>query len=219
MMRKIHRVALAALLKPLLGTLQPAFTLVKADVAKSLDTERRFAFGATFTAGSGFLLFHPAATATDDYFTLEVAWLRAPHGPAELDGDPTQAALIAPWKDCTREAMAGRTGFRLRVDDLWEDAPAQYRGSFRFSTAASRYCEAMFNPPPGISQKEREDQAFALLVQCTDEERQLTAEQATLEVQPAAALALEAVRSAALPFLQLADRLARQPAGDAGGSR
>jgi|GEM_PF-6005231 len=73
MMRKIHRIALAALLKPLLAALAPAFQPATADVAKALGTERRFTFCADYPAGKAFLLFYPAATASDDYFTVEVA--------------------------------------------------------------------------------------------------------------------------------------------------
>lgn len=75
MMRKIHRVALAARLKSMLAALEPAFEPATTDVAKALGAERRFTFCADYPSGKAFQLFFPAATASDDYFTFEVAWL------------------------------------------------------------------------------------------------------------------------------------------------
>ncbi|UCV19808.1 hypothetical protein [Ferribacterium limneticum] len=203
MMRKIHRVALAAQLKPLLAALEPAFQLAKADVAKALATERRFAFCADYPAGKAFLLFYPAATASDDYFTVEVAWIAAPVTTEALNAPALQMAVLSPWRDCTRDDMARRPGWRLRIDDLWTDSPQQYHGSFQFSTAAARYCEQMFSLHQLPTQQAREDHAFALLQECVAEEKGLTDEQAAQELSPAISLCHAAIIAAALPYFRL----------------
>lgn len=205
MMRKIHRVALAAQLKPLLAALEPAFQLARADIAKALYTERRFTFCASHPAGTAFLLFYPAASASDDYFTVELAWVAGPVTTETLNTPALQMATLCPWRDCAPEDMAGRPSWRLRLDDLWADAPASYRGSFQFSTAAARYCEQMFAPQEFPSQKAREDHAFALLQACVAEEKALTDEQAATELLPAITLCHDAIVSAALPYFRLAN--------------
>jgi hypothetical protein len=204
MMRKIHRVALATRLKPLLATLDPAFQLAKADVAKALDTERRFTFCADFPAGKAFLLLYPAATATDDYFTVEAAWIACPVTNEALNAPALQMAVLSPWKDCTREDMASRPTWRLRIDDLWTASPQQYRGAFKFSTAASRYCDQMFSLHQLPTQKAKEDRAFALFQECVAEEKALTEEQAAQELAPAISLCHDAIVSVALPYFRLA---------------
>jgi hypothetical protein len=204
MMRKIHRVALATRLKSPLAALEPAFQLARADVAKGLYTERRFAFCANYPAGTAFLLFHPAATASDDYFTVELAWIAGPVTTETLTTPALQMATLAPWRDCTREDMARRPAWRLRIDDLWADSPASYRGSFQFSTAAARYCKQMFSLHELPTQKAREDHAFALLQECVAEEKALTEEQAANELSSAIALSHKAIVSAALPYFRLA---------------
>jgi len=200
MMRKIHRVALATRLKPLLAALDPPFQLARADVAKALDTERRFAFVADYPAGRAFLLFYPAATATDDYFTIEVAWIACPVTPEALNVPALQMAVLSPWRDCSRADMALRSTWRLRIDDLWTDSPEAVRGSFKISTAASRYCEQMFSLHQLPTQQAREDHAFALLQACVAEENALTDEQAAQELAPAIKLCHDAIVSAALPY-------------------
>jgi hypothetical protein len=205
MMRKIHRVALAARLKPLLAELDPAFQLAKADVAKALDAERRFTFYADYPVGRAFLLFYPAATATDDYFTIEVAWITGPVTPEALNAPALQMAVLSPWRDCTRDGMAQRPTWRLHIDDLWTDSPKAYRGSFQFSTASSRYCEQMFSLHQLPTQQAREDQAFALFQACMAEEKALTDEQAAQELVPAINLCHEAIVSAALPYFRQAN--------------
>ena len=200
MMRKIHRIALAAQLKPLLAAMEPAFLPAKADVAKALNTERRFAFCADYPAGRAFLLFHPAATATDDYFTVEVAWIAAPVTTESLSSPALQMAILSPWRDSTREDLARRPVWRLRIDDLWRSSPAHYRGSFQFSTAASRYCEQMYSLHQLPTQKAKEDQAFALLQYCMAEEKALTDEQAAQELAAAISLCHESIVAAALPY-------------------
>lgn len=202
MMRKIHRVALAARLKPVLAALEPAFQLAKADVAKALDTERRFAFCASYPTGTAFLLFQPAATAADDYFTLEVAWLAGPLTAEALAAPALQMACLSPWKDSTREELARRPSWRLRIDDLWSDSPEPYRGSFQFSTAASRYCEQMFSLHQLPSQQAKEERALSLLQECMADEKALTDEQAAQELAPAIALGHAAIIAAALPFIR-----------------
>ncbi|MBS1139576.1 MAG: hypothetical protein H6R13_1029 [Proteobacteria bacterium] len=205
MMRKIHRVALAARLKPLLAALEPAFQLAKADVAKALDTERRFTFCADYAAGKAFLLFHPAATAGDDYFTVEAAWIAELVATETLNAPALQMATLCPWKDCTPEEMARRPSWRLRIDDLWTDSPDTYRGSFQFSTASSRYCEQMFSSQQFPTLQAREDHAFALLQACVAEEKALSDEQAIQELLPAISLCHAAIVSAALPYFRLAN--------------
>ena len=74
-MRKIHRIALAAQLKPLLAAMEPAFLPAKAEVAKALGTERRFTFYADYPADRAFLLFHPAATISLSHKYVVVAAL------------------------------------------------------------------------------------------------------------------------------------------------
>lgn len=133
MMRKIHRIALAAKLKAMLPALAPAFLPAKADVAKALDTERRFTFCADYPAGRAFLLFYPAASATDDYFTVEVAWIAAPLSLEALNAKALQMAILSPWKDCSREEILQRPSWRLRLEDLWTDAPPQHT-VFRFNS-------------------------------------------------------------------------------------
>lgn len=213
MMRKIHRVALAAELKTILSGLEPAFRPAKADVAKALGAERRFTFCADTPTGTAFLLFYPAATATDDYFTCEVVWLSAPVTIEALGAGALQMATLNPWKDCTREEMAGRPASRLRIDDLWPNAPARYRGSFHFSTAASRYCEQMFSPPELPTQQAKEEHAFALLQECVAEEKALTETQAAQELSPAISLCHEAIVAAALPYFRQASAAHRAPDG------
>lgn len=221
MMRKIHRIALAAKLKAMLPALEPAFLPAKADVAKALDTERRFTFCADYPSGRAFLLFYPAATATDDYFTVEVAWIAAPFSLEALNAKALQMAILSPWKDCSREEMLQRPSWRLRIEDFWTDAPPQHRGSFQFSTAASRYCEQMFSLHQLPTQQAREEQAFTLLQDCVVEEKALTEEQATEELLPAIKLCLDALVSAALPCFhqasewQLAQGRSSRPANGA----
>jgi len=200
MMRKIHRVALAAQLKTMLAALQPAFLPGRTDVAKALGAERRFTFTADYPGGKAFLLFYPAASATDDYFTIEVVWIGEPVTLEALGADPLQMATLCPWKDSTREQMSHKPASRLRIDDLWPDAPTHYRGSFAFSTAAARYCEKMFSLHQLPSQKAREEQAFTLLQDCVAEEKALTEEQAAKELAPAISLAHAAIIAAALPY-------------------
>ncbi|UCV23852.1 hypothetical protein [Ferribacterium limneticum] len=204
MMRKIHRAALAAQLKPLLAALEPAFLPAKADVAKTLATERRFTFCADYPAGKAFLLFYPAATASDDFFTVEVAWIAAPVTTEALNAPALQMAVLSPWRDCTREDMARRPEWRLRIDDLWTDSPPQHHGSFQFSTAAARYCAQMFALHQIPTQQAREDRAFALLQECVAEEKALTDEQAAEELSPAVCLCHDAIVSAALPYFRQA---------------
>lgn len=204
MMRKIHRVALAARLKPLLAEMEPAFRLAKADVAKALAAERRFTFGADYPAGKAFLLFYPAATASDDYFTVEVAWIANPVTTEALNAPALQMAVLSPWRDSSREDMARRPCWRLRIDDLWTDSLPQHHGSFQFSTAAARYCAQMFSPYQLPTQQAREDRAFALLQECVAEEKALTDEQAGHELSPAISLCHDAIVSAALPYFRLA---------------
>ena len=207
MMRKIHRIALAARLKPLLAAIEPGFQLAKADFARVLDNERRFTFCADYPAGTAFLLFQPAATASDDYFTLEVAWVAGPLTIEALAATAVQMASLCPWKDSNREELARRPSWRLRIDDLWSNSPEQYRGSFQFSTAAARYCEQIFSLHQLPSQQVQEERAFALLQECVANEKALTDEQAAQELAPAVALAHEAITAAALPFFHLADTL------------
>lgn len=204
MMRKIHRVALAAQLKTALAALQPAFLPGKADVAKALGAERRFTFGADYPAGQAFLLFYPAATATDDYFSIEVAWIAEPITLEALGSTALQMAVLGPWRDSTPEQMSHRPGSRLRIDDLWSDAPAEYRGSFQFSTAAARYCEQMFSLHQLPTRQAREEQAFTLLQECVAAEKALSEEQAALELAPAISLAHQAISAAALPYFRQA---------------
>lgn len=205
MMRKIHRAALAASLKPLLAGLDPAFQVAKTDAARGLDTERRFCFCADYPTGRAFLLFQPAATAADDYFTLEIAWISAPVTAEALNAAALQVAPLSPWKDCAREEMARRASWRLRIDDLWNNSPSEYRGSFQFSTASSRYCEQIFSLHQLPSQQAREERAFTLLQACVAEENALTDEQATAELASATELCHKAIIAAALPYFRQAN--------------
>lgn len=209
MMRKIHRVALAALLKPAAHLLTPAFALASTAWAKALATERRFTLTSDgYEGGVAFVIFEPSATSADDYFTVDIAWIR--HGvvaaPADL-GDDLTIPELAPWKDKSQDDVLARPWFRLRIDDLWRDSPTVYRGSFRFSTAASRYTDQLFSSPRDVSQEEREARAFRLLQTCMEEEKSLTEEGASAEVAPAFALALQAIREAALPAFLRASAL------------
>lgn len=204
MMRKIHRTALATRLKPLLAALDPAFRPANANVAKALGTERRFAYHAEYPAGTAFLLFHPSATATDDYFTIEVAWIAGPATTEALNGSAIRMVTLCPWRDSSREEMARRASSRLRIDDLWMSSPEHHHGSFQFSTAASRYCEQLLALHQLPAQQAREDRAFALFQECAAEEAALTDEQAAQELSPAIKLCHNAIMSAALPWFRLA---------------
>lgn len=208
MMRKIHRAALAARLKPLLAGLAPAFQPVSPELAKALGAERRFAFYAEYPAGKAFLLYYPAATATDNYFTVELAWLAAQAPSAPLP----QSATLSPWRDFTRDQMASRPAWRLRLDDLRDALPPD-SGAFEFSTAASRYCAALFSLDANANQKAMEAEASALFQACHAEESALTDEQAALELAPAINRCHQAILAAALPiFKQASDGQQSPPA-------
>lgn len=201
MMRKIHRVALAALLKPAAASLAPPFALASTAWAKAFSTERRFTLTADgYPGGIAFVMFEPSATATDDYFTVDLAWVRrgAVAAPGDL-GDDLMIPALAPWKDKSEDDVLARPWFRLRIDELWRSSPASYRGSFQFSTASSRYAAQLYSSPRDVSQAEREARAFRLLQTCMEEEKMLTDEGAAAEVGAALALALQAIRAAALP--------------------
>lgn len=200
MMRKIHRVALAALLKPAAPLLTPPFALATTAWARAFAAERRFTLMSdAYPGGTAFVIFEPSGTATDDYFTLDVAWIRngVVAAPGEL-GDDLTIPELAPWRDKTQDDVLSRPWFRLRIDDLWRDSSAAHRGPFRFSTASSRYVAQMFEPHDA-PQAEREERAFRLLQVCVAEEQALTDAGASAEVAPALDVALEAIRDAALP--------------------
>ena len=210
MMRKIHRVALAALLKPAAPLLTPAFSLASTAWAKAFAAERRFTLTSDgYAGGVAFAMLEPSGSASDDYFTVDIAWIRhgVVAGPADL-GDAMTIPELAPWKDKSQDDVLSRPWFRLRVDELWRGSPEAYRGSFRFSTASSRYVEQMFATSRDLSQAEREERAFRLLQACVQEEKSLTDEGAAAEVAPALALALQAMREAALPAFVRASALA-----------
>lgn len=211
MMRKIHRVALASALPIAVPALSVAFVPASVAWSKAFATERRFTWTAKYSAGAAYLLFEPSATASDNYFTVDIAWLRdgVATNAGEL-GDELTIPLLAPWQSMTRDQLLARPMFRLRLDDLWPDSPSQYRGSFSFSTAASRYTEGMFAASGGPSET-REERALRLLQQCLADEKALTDSAASAEVAPAVELALLAVRDAALPAFESANRLAAKP--------
>lgn len=103
--------------------------------------------------------------------------------------------------------MFQRDRFRLRIDDVWKTSPHEYRGTFRFSTASSRYIEqlALIRNLVG---EEREERAFTLLQECMAEEKTASEEKALFEVTPAAELALHAAVEAAIPVFKRADEFA-----------
>lgn len=206
MMRKIHRVALAAALKRDFPALIPSFGMVKAPIAKAFGVERRFGYQAAWGRGTAFLLVEPASTATDDYFTLDIAWVREGTDLEALD-DALTLCDPSPWRTRSRDEVLGDPAFRLSVNDLWSDSPSDYRGTFRFSTAASRYAAALWSALK-MSQAEREERAFQLMQQCTAEERALTDEGAAAEIAPAVRLCLRAVAEAARPAFDRASTLA-----------
>jgi hypothetical protein len=198
MMRKIHRVALAARLKEALPALPVAFAPASPALAKGLRTEKRFTFVAPLPGVRAIVAFEPAATAVDDYFTVDLAWQHTDLDDAAAADGLAQLRIPA-WRDATPDEVAALPVARLRLDDVWTDAPAHYRGSFQFETASSRYCNAMFalheTPEAG-----RADRAFALLQQCMQEEQDLSPEQASAEIAPAVSLALDALKSAGLAW-------------------
>lgn len=209
MMRKVHRVALAAFLKPAIQELMPGFVLATTAWARALGTERRFTFVRSWGTSFGFLIFEPSATATDDYFTVDMAWVQDAHNLAPADiGDDLTIPLVDPWRQNSSDDVLARRLFRLRLDDLWKTSPIEYRGSFRFSTASSRYIESLALIR-GLAGKEREDRAFELLQNCMAEEKATSESQALSEVSPAAGLALRAVEEAAVPAFRRAEELAR----------
>lgn len=210
MMRKIHRAALASALKTAAPNLPVAFALAPASLAKVFATERRFTWTAKYSSGSAYLLFEPAATAADNYFTVDLAWIRD-RSASSIDevGDALTIPWLAPWRTLTREQLLARPMFRLRLDELWPDSPSPYRGAFSFSTAASRYTDAIF-AVGNASAETREDRAFRLLRECVAEEKALTDSAASAEVAPALELALLAVRAAAMPAFASANALAAQ---------
>ncbi len=208
MMRKIHRVALAACLKTATQELEPRLSLVSTAWARALGSERRFTFSAPWKAGLGFVIFEPSATATDDYFTVDIAWIRDASAMAPVAlGDALTIPEIAPWIKHTEVEVLARERFRLRIDALWKTSPSEYRGSFRFSTASSRYIEQLALIR-GLTGKQREDRAFELLQNCMAEEKSTSDAQALSEVTPAAQLALRAITEAAIPAFRLAEELA-----------
>lgn len=212
MMRKLHRAALAAALKPALAALSPSFSPASTAWAKAFDTERRFTFGARVDASLAFLLFEPSATSRDSYFTIDLVWLRdgAALDAADL-GDDLTVPLLAPSTSSAADAMRSRARVRLRLDDLWIDSPASYRGSFAFSTAASRYADAMFSKDAATAESP-EDRAFRLLQECMAAEKALTETEAAAELAPAVEMALLAIQQAALPAVLDASRRGRHEA-------
>ena len=77
MTRKVHAAALADLLKSRMPGLEPPFRLVRGPQAKVLEMQRRMSFCSVFSHGMAFVPFQPAATAVDDYLTVDLAWLRS----------------------------------------------------------------------------------------------------------------------------------------------
>jgi len=208
MMRKIHRVAMASALKSAFATFTPAFLPAKAEFAKLAECERRFCFASAYASGMAFLIFEPSATARDNYFTVDLAWLRSGRTKEDVGVvDALAVAVLAPWRVMAPDDLLARPCFRLRIDELWNDSPAEYRGSFSFSTASSRYSECMFSLAT-LPEEERSNKAFELLTGCMAEEKELAPEQALAELSPALSLSLDAVRQAALPAFARADFLA-----------
>ena len=207
-MRKVHRVALAAFLKPATQALDPEFSPASTAWARAFAAERRFTFSAVWNTGRGFLIFEPSATATDDYFTLDLAWIRGATTAATEIGDELTIPELAPWRGHSALEVFARDRFRLRIDDLWTTSPSHYRGSFRFSTASSRYIEQLALTR-SLTGKAREERAFQLLQDCMADEKNTTNAQAFSEVSTAAHVALRAVEEAALPAFRQADELAR----------
>lgn len=176
--------------------------------ARALGSERRFTFVRSWGNSFGFLIFEPSATATDDYFTVDIAWVQDAHNlePSDI-GDDLTIPLVAPWRQISPDDVLAKPKFRLRLDDLWKTSPSEYRGSFHFSTASSRYVEGLALIR-GLDGKEREDRAFELLEKCIAEEKATSDSQALSEVSRAAGLAFRAIEEAAIPAFQRAEELA-----------
>lgn len=213
MMRRIHRVALAEALKSGFATFTPAFQLAPAVYARLAGCERRFSFICAYEAGSALLFFEPSATARDNYFTVDLAWLRSGLRPDDAGvADALALAILAPWPATTPDELLARPCFRLRIDELWGESPAVYSGAFCFSTASSRYAERMFSlaafPP-----EEQGDRALQLLTRCLVEEKELAPAQAFDELSPAISLVFDAVRRAVIPAFARANSLAADSMG------
>lgn len=208
MMRKIHREALAGALKSGFATFSPAFQLASAEHARLAGCERRFSFVCAYEAGSALLFFEPAATARDNYFTVDLAWLRSDQRQDDAGvADALAMAVLAPWPEATPDDLLARPCFRLRIDELWGESPSTYRGEFCFSTASSRYTERMFSLA-GFPPEEQGDRALQLLTRCLVEEKELAPDQALDELSPAVSLAFDAVGRAAIPAFVRANSLA-----------
>lgn len=207
-MRKVHRVALAACLKAALQDLDPRFSPSSVAWARAFRSERRFTFFAPWPRGFGFLIVEPSATARDNYFTLDLAWIRDAQDLAPTDmGDELNIPEAAPWVHHTPSDVFSRDRWRLRIDDLWTGSTAHYRGSFDFSTTSSRYLEQL-SQIHHLAGKEQEDAAFTLLQNCMTEEKSISEAQASAEVMKTLPLVLMAIVDAAIPALRRCDELA-----------
>jgi hypothetical protein len=201
MMSKIHARALRELVKPLMAESAPDFEISK-EAAKFFSARKDLAYEARHGDNSFYMLFDCASSAVDDYFVLDIAWVR---NRSAFDALTFELFSEANFGDGarTREALLTQNIGRQRADFLWEHKSdsVNYSGAFHFPTPATRY-NAEIQNWVSLGRKPNEEESISMLSDLMREESEMTVDQAKVDLIPSVKDCFEKIGKYVIPFLR-----------------